>query len=92
MIIDSGRNTDLFQRLESAKDAIEARLVTEPEMDESVLWEPTWRRRESRLAIVRTGDVYQDWDSRRDEYQEWMIRKFLLFRAVVWPRVSELTG
>lgn len=92
VIIERGRNSHLFQRLESAKDAIEAGLVTDIELGESILWEPTWRRRESRLAVVRTGDVYQDWDSRRDEYQEWIIRKLRLFREVVGARLAETTG
>lgn len=93
MIIDSRGDSELFQRLESAKDDIEAGLVTESDLGESVLWEPTWRRRgESRLSIYRTGDVYQDWDSLQDEYQEWMILKLRVFREVVGPRLTEPTG
>lgn len=91
MIIDSGQNPQLFQQLEGDKDAIEAGLITEPKLDESTLWEPTSRRRESRLSIYRTGDVYQKRDS-WDEYQEWMIRKFRVFRDVLTPRLSEPTG
>ena len=90
-IIERDRSSHLFQRLESDKEAIETGLITEPELNESVLWEPTWRLRESRLSIYRTGDVYQDWES-RDEYQEWMIRKFRLFRDVLTPRLNEPTG
>lgn len=91
MIIENGRTPQLFQHLESDKDAIESGLITEPELDESIRWEPAWRRRESRLAVYRTGDVYRERES-WGECQEWMIRKLRLFGETLTPRLEGLTG
>ena len=91
IIIDSPDrdwNLRLYQNLEQDREDIEESL-TESGTDESFVWEELSGRRGSRMAIYRTGDMYQkreEWN----ELQQWMVRKYSLFKEVFGPRLAEL--
>ena len=85
---DRDWNLQLYQNLEQDRENIEA-TVAESAIDESFVWEELSGRRGSRIAIYRTGDMYQEREE-WNELQQWMIRKYLLFKEVFGPRLAEL--
>ena len=79
-------NLATFQKLLEDKGEIERGIA---ESDEDVTWQDLFQKRASRIAIYRLGDVYREQES-WDDFQEWMIRKFLRFREVFGPRLKDL--
>jgi hypothetical protein len=86
---DDGRvwNHKTFKALELHQSEIDADLV-ESEEDEAPVWESTESKVGTRVAITRTGSIYNDTES-WDEYRDWMIRKLFRFREVFTPRLKQ---
>ncbi len=82
-------NQMIFQALEQDRESIGVALV-DSKLDEWDAWEPAaGKKRHTRVAIYRDGNVFQDTES-WDEFQDWMVQKLFLFRKVFTPRLQEL--
>ena len=82
-------NQRIFDALEQDRKSIEVTLA-DSNLDEWVAWEPvTGRKKHTRVAIYREGDVFQDKES-WGEFQDWMIQKLHKFRQVITPRLQKI--
>lgn len=87
---DDGRfwNHKTIKALELHQSEIDDDLV-ESEEDEAPVWESSENKVGTRVAITRTGSIYNDTES-WDEFQDWMIQKLQKFRQVFTPRLQKL--
>ena len=79
-------NQQIFQQLEKNRESIEEELL-ELGSNEWPIWQPTTES--GRIAIYRPGNIYAETES-WDEYHDWIIDKFLKFRAAFNPLLEEI--
>ena len=83
-------NQMIFQALEQDRESVEL-VLADSKLGEWVVWEPAeGRKRHARVAIYRTGDVFQNQESWA-EFQDWMIQKLHKFRQEITPRLKEFS-
>jgi hypothetical protein len=80
---EKGPNKDLFDRLASEKERIEA------DYGESLQWERLDDRRASRIAIYRHGSI-DDAPETLVEIRNWAVKQLLMFKKIFGPRLSTL--
>lgn len=84
-------NQRIFEALERDRGSIEV-VLADSKLDEWVAWEPAaGRKRHTRVAIYRNGDVFQDTEA-WPEFQDWMIQKLHKFRQVITPRLQDFAN
>ncbi len=82
------QNELILQRLREDEAIIEGKLV-DSSLGERGHWTPQGAGKKCRMSVHRSDSIHKNQDS-WDEYQEWMINKFFLFKEVFEPRLQEL--